>query len=222
MLEVPAEAPPGEDLVALGADLEPGTMLAGYRAGLFPMGLGADGSDPLGWWSPDPRGVIRPGDLHVSRSLVRAMRRFEVTIDTDLGAVLAGCADSRRPGRWITPELLTAYRQLHDAGFVHSIEVWEDGQLAGGLFGVCVGGLFAGESMFRRRTDASKAALVATVRHLEAASAADVSGSLGPWMLDVQWCTEHLASMGAQAISRHSYLSALPEVVAGGHRWPLT
>ncbi|MGB3186663.1 MAG: leucyl/phenylalanyl-tRNA--protein transferase [Ornithinimicrobium sp.] len=218
-LQVPADAP-GQDLVAVGADLEPGTLLAGYRSGLFPMGVGEGGRDPLGWWSPDPRGVIGPGDVHVSRSLSRAMRRFEVRIDTNLEGVMAGCADLRRAGGWITPDLLRAYRRLHRLGYVHSVEIFQDEVLVGGLFGIAIGGLFAGESMFRRRTDASKAALVALVRHLEASGDMASSAPDARWLIDVQWCTEHLARMGAREVGREQYLKGLPALTAGHHRWP--
>lgn len=219
-LRSPADTQDGQDLVALGADLEPGTMVAGYRAGLFPMGVGTEGRDPLGWWSPDPRGVIGPGDLHVSRSLSRSLRRFDVTIDADLGGVLAGCADPRRSGSWITDDLISAYRQLHTLGFVHSVEVWSEDTLVGGLFGVAIGGLFAGESMFMAATDASKAALVTLVRHLESVAGPDDTRPGTAWLVDVQWCTDHLARMGARTISRQSYLSRLPSLLGGAHLWP--
>ena len=152
------DADPGEDLVAVGADLEPGTILAAYRAGLFPMGLGPGGTAPLGWWSPDPRGVLLPGELHVSRSLRRSLRSFEITVDRAFDEVVAGCADPSRDGAWITPEIHAAYRALHRLGWVHSVEVWRAGELVGGLYGVAVGRLFAAESKFHRATDASKAA----------------------------------------------------------------
>lgn len=210
-----------EDLIAVGADLAPGTMLSAYRRGLFPMGVGPGGSDPIGWWCPDPRGVIGPGDLHVSRSLSRALGRFEVRIDTDLEGVFDGCADVRRPGGWITAELLEAYRRLHLLGWVHSVEVWTDGALAGGLFGVAIGGLFAGESMFHRVSGASKAAMVGLVNHLEQAPAPSPTGAgSNTWLIDVQWRTEHLASLGARDIPRQAYLRALPDLVGSSHRWP--
>ena len=141
----------GEDLVGVGADLAPGTVLEAYARGLFPMGLGAAGAPPIGWWSPDPRGILRPGDFHVSRSLRRSLRHFEVRLDTDFAGVVAGCADPGRSGRWITPEIVAAYSELHRMGWAHSIEVRRDGELVGGLYGIAIGGLFAGESMFHRR-----------------------------------------------------------------------
>ncbi len=159
--------PPSEadehGVAGVGADLEPGTLLAAYRSGLFPMGLGGNGRDPLGWWSPDPRGVVPLDGLHRSRSLRKACRRYEVRVDTVFAEVVAGCADPTREGAWITPAIADAYTRLHELGWAHSIEVWDEEGLAGGLYGVAIGGLFAGESMFHRRTDASKVALVALV-----------------------------------------------------------
>ncbi|UER54635.1 leucyl/phenylalanyl-tRNA--protein transferase [Kineosporiaceae bacterium SCSIO 59966] len=195
-------APAGEDLVAVGADLAPGTLLAAYRVGAFPMGVGRHGRPPLGWWSPDPRGVLHPSDLRVSRSLRRSMRRFELRVDTAFDEVVAGCADPGRDGRWITPEIADAYRLLHALGWAHSVETWCDGRLAGGLYGVAVGGLFAGESMFHRETDASKAALVGLVALLR--------GDGDPRrLIDVQWRTAHLATLGVTEVPRKRYLRLL-------------
>lgn len=198
-------AEPGEDLVGVGADLEPGTLLEAYRAGLFPMGLGEHGGPPLGWWSPDPRGVLLPGDLHVSRSLRRSLGRFEVRVDTAFAEVVAGCADPARSGRWITPDVAAAYQRLHELGWAHSVETWADGRLAGGLYGVAVGHLFAAESKFHRVTDASKAAVHALVQLLEAAGR--------PWVVDVQWSTPHLAGLGVREVRRPAYLRLLADVV---------
>ena len=151
----PSGAP--DDLVCLGADLEPGTLLAAYRAGLFPMPYDRR---RLGWWSPDPRGVLPLDRLRVTRSLRRSVRRYEVRIDTAFRDVITACATTRRRGGWITPAFIAAYDRLHELGWTHSVEAWtDDGQLAGGLYGVAIGGLFAGESMFHRGTDASKVAL---------------------------------------------------------------
>ena len=141
-----ANAEPGEDLIGVGADLQPATLITAYRSGAFPMGLGRGGRNPMGWWSPDPRGVIRPAEIHVSRSLRRSMRHFAVTIDVAFEQVMLGCADPARTGRWITPAILRAYRELHRLGWAHSIEVWQESRLVGGLYGVAIGGLFAGES----------------------------------------------------------------------------
>jgi leucyl/phenylalanyl-tRNA--protein transferase len=198
----PLAAPPGEDLVAVGGDLQPGTLLAAYRAGLFPMGVGPRGGPPMGWWSPDPRGVLPLGGLRVSRSLRRSVRRFEVRVDTAFEDVVAACADPGREGRWITGEVAQAYGELHRLGWAHSVECWRGGRLAGGLYGLAVGGLFAGESMFHRETDASKVALVALVELL----ARDGDGRR---LLDVQWRTEHLASLGVVEVPRVEYLRRL-------------
>ena len=195
-------AEPGEDLVGVGADLAPGTVLEAYAKGLFPMGLGRDGAPPIGWWSPDPRGILRPADLHISRSLQRSLRRFEVCVDTDFAGVVAGCAEPSRTGRWITAEIVAAYTELHRLGWAHSIEVMRDDRLVGGLYGIAVGGLFAGESMFHRETDASKAAVAGLV---------DVVAADGDprRIVDVQWRTPHLATLGVTEVSRAEYLRLL-------------
>jgi leucyl/phenylalanyl-tRNA--protein transferase len=202
-------------LVGVGADLAPGTLLAAYRQGLFPMPLqgrlrgrlpGARAQ--IGWWSPDPRGVLPLDRLRVSRSLRRSCRRFAVTVDVAFSDVVAACADPRRPAGWITGDISAAYRRLHDLGWAHSVEAWTpDGRLAGGLYGVAIGGLFAGESMFAWRPDASKVALVALVRLL---ATPEVTGRL----LDVQWATPHLCSLGAVELPRAAYLDALPAALA--------
>jgi leucyl/phenylalanyl-tRNA---protein transferase len=202
-----AVAVPGEDLIGVGADLEPGTLLAGYRAGVFPMGLGRHGRGPLGWWSPDPRGVLPIDGVRVSRSLHRSRAHFEVRVDSAFDDVVAACADARRPGRWITPRIAEAYRRLHGLGWAHSVECWRDGELAGGLYGVAVGGLFAGESMFHRVTDASKVALVALVEIL-----ADDGDPRR--LLDVQWRTDHLGSLGVVEIPREEYRQRLTVALA--------
>lgn len=192
------------DLVGIGADLEPGTILAAYRAGLFPMNVDKRN---LGWWSPDPRAILPLENLRVSRSLRKSAARFEVRIDTAFEVVIDGCGDASREGRWITPAVRAAYVHLHELGWVHSVEAWslEDGQLAGGLYGVAIGGLFAGESMFHRRTDASKVALLGLVRALDDDQ---------PRLLDVQWRTDHLASLGVIEIGRDVYLGRLPAALA--------
>ncbi len=196
------EVEPGEDLVCTGADLTAGTLVAAYCTGLFPMGLGRHGRPPLGWWSPDPRGVLPLEGLHVSRSLRRSLARFEVRVDTAFDDVLDACADRSRDGRWITTDIAEAYRGLHRRGLAHSVETWEDGRLVGGLYGVAVAGLFAGESMFHHATDASKAALVGLVRLVRA--------DRDPRrMIDVQWRTDHLASLGVLEVPRAEYLDRL-------------
>lgn len=202
-----SQAQPEEDLVGVGADLEPGTLLRAYRAGLFPMGLGRHGRGPIGWWSPDPRGVLLPGDLKVSRSLRKSCRRFEVRVDTAFTAVMHACADPRRDGRWITPAVVRAYSALHELGWAHSVETWLDGELVGGLYGLAVGGLFAGESMFHHATDASKVALVAL------AERAFADGDPAR-VIDVQWSTPHLQSLGIREIPREEYVARLEEALA--------
>ncbi len=204
-----AQVVPGEDLAGVGADLEPGTVLAAYRIGLFPMGLGEGGADPIGWWSPDPRGVLLPGDLHVSRSLRRSLPRFEVRVDTAFEEVVRRCADPSRDGRWITPAIATAYGRLHRLGWAHSVETWQEGRLVGGLYGLAINGLFAGESMFHTVTDASKAALVALVEMLGEGG----QPGLPRWMVDVQWRTEHLATLGIRELPRERYLELLGHVL---------
>ena len=196
------QASPADDLVGVGADLEPGTLLMAYRAGLFPMGVGDNGSPPTGWWSPDPRGVLLPGHVKISRSLRKSLRRFEIRVDTAFGEVMAACADPAREGRWITPGIIAAYTRLHDLGWAHSVETWRDGELVGGLYGLALGGLFAGESMFHRASDASKCALVGL---------SDLVFADGDprRIIDVQWATPHLASLGITEIQRSDYVSRL-------------
>lgn len=199
----PAQAEPGVDVIAIGADLHPSTLLYAYRRGLFPMHLG---TGDLGWWSPDPRGVLPIDGLRVTPSLRKSMRRFTVTVDAAFANVMIGCGDPEREGRWITPEFLQAYGSLHDMGWAHSVEVWNDrGELAGGLYGVEIGGLFAGESMFHRERDASKVALVHLVDRLRAGG--------GDRVLDVQWRTEHLASLGVVDMPRREYLRRVAAAV---------
>jgi leucyl/phenylalanyl-tRNA--protein transferase len=196
------QATPGDDLVGIGADLEPGTVLMAYRAGLFPMGVGEGGNEPIGWWSPDPRGVLLPGQIRISRSLRKSLGHFDIRIDTAFSEVMQGCADRPRQGSWITPAITLAYTRLHELGWAHSVEAWRDGELFGGLYGLALGGLFAGESMFHRATDASKCAL---------AGLADlVFADRDPRrMIDVQWATPHLVSLGITAIPRTDYLARL-------------
>ena len=196
----------GEDMVAVGGDLRAGTLIEAYRSGVFPMGLGELGTRPLGWWSPDPRGVLLPGGVHASRSLQKSLRRFEMRVDTAFREVVEACADPSRDGRWITEEIIDAYTELHALGWAHSIETWQDGQLVGGLYGLNVGGLFAGESMFHRVTDASKAAVVATAGYVFA------DGDPRR-LIDVQWATDHLRSLGVVTVSRRQYLELLGEAV---------
>ena len=191
-----------DDLVAVGADLEPGTILDAYRHGLFPMPVG---KTAMHWWSPDPRAVLPLDGLVVSRSLRRSCRNFEIRIDSAFADVVSGCADPQRPQGWINADVVAAYNRLHELGWAHSVEAWQDGVLAGGLYGVAIGGLFAGESMFHRVRDASKVALIGLVERL--------SDGL-PRVLDVQWRTDHLTSLGVVGVPRAAYLARLPEVLA--------
>ena len=203
----PGLARPREELLGVGADLEPGTLLSAYRMGLFPMPVERDG--PLGWWSPDPRGILPLHGMHVSRSLRRSRRHLETTVDTAFDDVVRGCADPRRPHGWITDEVRDAYAELHRLGFAHSVETrTAQGDLVGGVYGVEVGGLFAGESMFSLVADASKVALAALVDLLSAAPGAQGRPRTGR-LLDVQWRTDHLASLGVVAIPRDRYLALL-------------
>ncbi len=286
VLPDPASAGAGIELLGVGADLAPGTLLAAYRSGLFPMPVDADG--PLGWWSPDPRGVIPLDGLRVSASLRRSCRRFTTTVDTAFVDVVRACGDPRRSGGWITPGIVEAYAELHRLGWAHSVETRTvEGDLVGGLYGVEIGGLFAGESMFSTATDASKVALVALVERLakpgaavaavaeaaeaveaaaseaaaapraaasagaeadaaaapraaasagaeadaaaeaaaavaaaaeaESAAGATVAGTAradtGRRLLDVQWRTEHLATLGAVEVSRRRYLRLLHDAL---------
>jgi len=219
-IDAPVEPPPSvwafpspdradeSGVVAVGGDLEPGTVLSAYRNGLFPMPVGRRGE--LGWWSPDPRGVIPLDGLLVSRSLRRSCRRYETRVDTAFEAVIEACADPSRPDGWITRDVLDAYVRLHQLGWAHSIETWDpvDGELVGGLYGVAIGGLFAGESMYHRRTDASKVALVRLVEIMRGDAATGRHR-----LLDVQWVTPHLDRLGAQGIPRPTYLKLLRRAV---------
>ena len=191
-----------DGLVAIGGDLASERLLAAYDAGIFPW---YDAGLPPMWWSPDPRTVIAPEGLHVSRSLARTIRRgrFRLTWDLEFGGVIRECARGREQGTWLIPEMIAAYEKLHALGHAHSVEAWDGERLAGGLYGVHRGGLFAAESMFHRVTDASKVALVAAVRSLFRA---------GIEVFDVQMMTPHLARLGAEDWPRRRYLRRVTEV----------
>lgn len=207
---MPVEPPPTEwqlpdpseagryDVAGVGADLEPGTLLAAYRTALFPMHLEGE----LAWWSPRERAVLPLDGLRVTRSLRRSCRRYEIRVNTAFAEVMAACGDGGRDGgQWINDEIRTAYGRLHELGWAHSVEAWTpEGDLAGGLYGVCIGGLFAGESMFHHQVDASKAALVGLVEILRGPPATPE-----PRLLDVQWRTDHLATLGAVIVGRAEY-----------------
>jgi leucyl/phenylalanyl-tRNA--protein transferase len=197
------EALPG-GLLASGGDLAPGTLLAAYRGGIFPW------PDPTGrllWWSPDPRAVLPLDGFHESRRLRQRRRSLlsEVTFDRAFGAVIRGCSEKRNEGTWITAEMAAAYERLHSLGWAHSVEVWVEDRLVGGLYGLAIGGFFAAESMFHRVPDASKAALAALVEHLR---------GRGFELLDVQFLTAHLRSLGGVELPRSEYLRRLAQAIA--------
>ncbi|MGE0324833.1 MAG: leucyl/phenylalanyl-tRNA--protein transferase [Polyangiaceae bacterium] len=199
-----------EGLVAVGGDLSPWRLMAAYERGIFPWYNG--GVPPL-WWSPDPRTVLDPCDVHVSRSLRRVLRRgtFRVTSDRAFSEVIRACAEERSEGTWILPEMIEAYEELFEMGHAHSFEVWDAERLVGGLYGVAVGRAFAAESMFHRATDASKVGLVVSIAGLE---------RIGLELFDVQFLTDHLASLGAKEIPRRRYLDRLKLAQAGpGLNW---
>ncbi len=204
----PRGAPPS-GFVVDGGDLAPETVVAAYRAGLFPWPHG-DGVD-ASWWSPDPRAILPPERFHVSRRLARRLRqgRLRVTLDASFAQVIAACA-VRPEGTWITPALMRAYVRLHDLGWAHSFEVWNpEGALVGGLYGLRVEGLFGAESMFHRATDASKIAMLALCQYAPRA---------GVSLIDVQLPTPHLASLGVEAISRSRYLELAARASAPASR----
>ena len=191
---------PDDDVVATGGDLEPPTLLAAYRSGIFPMSLAAM-PGVMVWWSPNPRGILPLGNLRVTRSLRQSSKRFDVRVDTCFADVIRACSDPSRDSGWISDEFIDAYTTLHRLGWAHSVEVFDRaGTLAGGLYGVRVNGLFAGESMFYRQRDASKVALMALV---------ELMRESGMTLLDVQWRTDHLASLGVVEVSRDEYLVRL-------------
>jgi leucyl/phenylalanyl-tRNA--protein transferase len=198
---------PRHDVVGRGADLQPETLVYAYRHGVFPM-VSSDLKDPttnLLWWSPQMRAIIPLNGLVTTRSMRRSARKFEIRVDTNFEHVMRNCAAPHRDNGWITEEFIEAYLRLHQLGWAHSIEVIdENGFLAGGLYGVRIGGFFAGESMFHLVRDASKVALMALV---------DLMRSSNMSLLDVQWLTPHLESLGAVAIKRDQYLRLLATAV---------
>jgi leucyl/phenylalanyl-tRNA--protein transferase len=205
-------------LLAVGGSLSPRILLDAYSRGIFPW---FSEHEPVMWWSPDPRMVLRPADLHVSRSLAKRLRRRDYTVraDSAFSAVMRACAEPRpgQPGTWITRRMMAAYSRLHEIGYAHSIETWMDDRLAGGLYGVSIGRVFFGESMFTRVTDASKIAFVTLVRQLAA---------WGIELIDCQMRTPHLASLGAHEIPRAEFARQLERLVTatdGPHRgrWTL-
>jgi len=199
----PVDSASPEGLLAVGGDLQPERLLEGYRHGIFPW---YSNDQPILWWSPDPRTVLFPDTLHISRSLKRSLRPglFSVTLDRCFREVMQHCAEPRPQypdgGTWITAEMLEAYTRLHQLGYAHSVETWQEGQLVGGLYGVALGGAFFAESMFTRVSDASKVALVSLVRQLQA------------WefrLMDCQQSSPHVMALGAEAIPRREFLDHL-------------
>lgn len=204
----PVDSASPEGLLAVGGDLRPERLLEGYRHGIFPW---YSGDQPILWWSPDPRTVLFPDALHISRSLKRSLRPgiFNVTLDRCFCDVMQQCAEPRAQypdgGTWITTEMLEAYTRLHELGYAHSVEAWKDGQLVGGLYGVALGGAFFAESMFMRASDASKVALVSLVRQLQV------------WefrLMDCQQASPHIIALGAEAIPRSDFLDHLTSALA--------
>ena len=189
--------------VAVGGDLTPERLLAAYRVGIFPWSV-----DPITWWSPDPRGVMELDDFHISKSLAKFIRKgiYQVTVNRAFGEVMHACAapDPKRGGAWITPEFIAAYTQLHELGHAHSVECWRDEKLVGGIYGVSIGGMFAGESMFHRADNASKVGLCYLVEHLRAQNFT---------LFDIQMVTDATKPFGAKEISRAEYLKRLSQAV---------
>jgi len=192
-------------LLAMGGDLSMARLLDAYRHGIFPW---FNPGEPILWWSPDPRMVLVPGEVRVTRSLARRLRNggFELRVDTAFAEVMRACAAPREGagGTWISPEMVAAYSRLFDAGYAHSVETWRDGALVGGLYGVAIGRMFYGESMFSRAADASKVALVRLARQLQ-------QWEFG--LIDCQMETPHLASLGARTLPRAEFTARLAELV---------
>lgn len=199
-------------LLALGGDLSPARLLMAYQRGIFPW---FSPGDPILWWSPDPRAVLFPEQFHLSRSMKRFHRRspYRVTLNHAFEQAIAGCANDRTEGTWITSDIVKAYTRLHELGYAHSIEVWEGNELVGGMYGVIQGALFCGESMFSRRVNASKTALLVFCKHF---------AGYGGKLIDCQVLNTHTASLGAIEIPRRDYLhhlAALHTVHLDPHCW---
>jgi len=192
-----------DGLLAFGGNLEPETLLSAYQQGIFPW---FDEDTPILWWSPDPRAILEFDNLYISKRLARTIRtnKFQVTFDQDFDAVVKGCTYRPEEGTWITPEVANAYGEFHRSGHAHSVEVWQQGVLVGGLYGVAIGGLFAGESMFSTVSDASKIALAALVSRLK---------EKGYQLFDLQIINEHTSTMGATEIPRDDYLARVKTAI---------
>lgn len=211
----PVDLASPEGLLAIGGDLRSERLLQAYRAGIFPW---YNEGQPILWWSPDPRAILYPDKLKLTRSLKKTLRqgKFRVTLDQAFSQVMQACAAprARRPeeGTWITQDMLTAYSRLHQQGYAHSIEAWREQELLGGLYGVALGGVFFGESMFSRATDASKVAFAHLVRQLQ---------DWGFSLIDCQVSSAHLISLGAQEIRRQRFMQELEQALhAPGHTGP--
>jgi leucyl/phenylalanyl-tRNA--protein transferase len=204
----PAELAEPEGVVMFGGQLTPEWLLDAYSHGIFPWPI-FDGTEIMVWWSPDPRAIFELDQVHVSRRLARTRRsdRFEVTCDRDFRGVIGGCASAagRVGNTWLTPRMIEAYTRLHELGHAHSVEVWRERELAGGIYGLAIGGFFAGESMFYRVRDASKVALAVLVDHLR---------GRGFSLFDIQQCTPHTRRLGAVEISRQTFLERLAAALA--------
>ncbi len=183
-------------MIRVPADLGVDSLLRAYSAGYFPMPV----RRRIAWFSPNPRGIFLPGHLSISRSLRRSLKNFDIRVNTAFGEVIAACGDPARPMGWINRAIIESFTTLHLAGYAHSVEAWDDDGLAGGLYGVSIGGFFAGESMFHRRTDASKVALVAL---------SEIMSDVPHALIDTQWTTDHLVSLGAFDVSRNDYADLL-------------
>ncbi len=209
----PPEMAEADGVVAVGGRLTPPWLLDAYAHGIFPWPMFYE-TEILVWFSPDPRGIFELDGFRASRRLLRTIRRgkFEVTCDRDFAGVIRGCASVRREGggTWITPAMIRAYCQMHALGHAHSVEVWHEGTLAGGTYGVALGGMYAGESMFYRETDASKVAIYHLIRHLR---------SRGYRLFDIQQLTQHTKSLGAIEIPRSQYLRRLVEAIRQPVTW---
>jgi len=192
-----------DGLLAVGGNLEPETLLSAYQQGIFPW---FDEDTPILWWSPDPRAILEFDNLYISKRLARTIRtnKFQVTFNQDFDAVVKGCTYRPEEGTWITPEVANAYGEFHRRGHAHSVEVWQQGVLVGGLYGVAIGGLFAGESMFSTVSDASKIALAALVSRLK---------EKGYQLFDLQIINEHTSTMGATEIPRDDYLARVKTAI---------
>ncbi|MEY4393289.1 MAG: hypothetical protein RL595_538 [Planctomycetota bacterium] len=193
-----------DGLLAIGGDLSSNTLISAYSQGIFPW---YDNSTPILWWSPDPRAIMQLDDIYISKRLARTIRqgKFKTTINQDFRGVMEGCAHRPYEGTWITPEVIGAYQNLHSMGYAHSVEAWLGERLVGGIYGVSIGGLFAGESMFHTETDAGKVALARLVEHLSAK---------GYELFDLQILNDHTASLGATEITRNDYLQRLKMAIA--------